>query len=402
LALSLLVRLAIALTAPRTLVLSDARFWESIGYRLATEHTFTDQTIYAPGYLALIGGVYSVTGRNLLALRLVEATISTGTVALVGGLGSAIFGPAAGLVAAALAAFHPVMLVLPVIQYAENLLMLLTALAFGSFVFAMRRPSAWRWTLAGMAFGLAMLTKPIMGAALPGLAIGAMVQARRARMPWLRPAALFALALTLTLVPWTVRNYRIHHCWFLVSTQGGTSFWAGNNLLATGASDVPPVVPQRLQERLDRCPDRVQKERVLYAEGWRFVREQPLRALRLYFVKMGALWSLFPQTSTHTVYTRRLGNLAQGMLSLLLFGGALIGLARLRPHGVPYLPLAVLSFTLVNSAFFMVMRYRMSFEVILLWLAGVGYAAVFDLQRRDAAARARSRPDPGVGTEPAR
>lgn len=377
LASALAVRLAVVITAPPVLMWPDGRFFESIGYRLATEHTYGDQTIYAPAYPTMIAAVYGVFGRSLIALRGVEALLSTGTVALVGAFGAALFGPAAGLVAAALAAVHPVMVVLPTTQYAENLILFASALAFAQFAFAVRKPTAGRWLLAGLLFGLLALIKPSAVALLPGLALGAVwVMARRSG-PWLRSGALFALAFAATLAPWILRNHRVHDRWFLVTTGGGRQFWMGNNPGATGATDVNPLVPAALLDSLYAHPER-EREAIYYREGWRFVRENPRRAIELYGSKMAGLWSLWPRTATRTVYSNRISEVAMGLCSLLLYAGTLIGLTRLGPYGVPFFPLAILSFTLMSSVFLMVMRYRMSVEVLLLWMAGVGIAWLID------------------------
>jgi 4-amino-4-deoxy-L-arabinose transferase-like glycosyltransferase len=383
-AVSLVLRLAVVFTAPRVLLWPDGRYYESIAYRLATEHTYGDQTIYAPAYPTLIATVYGVFGRSLIALRVVEAVLATATVALVGAFGFALFGPLAGLVAATLAAIHPVMVLLPTTQYAENLILFVSALAFGQFALAVRSASSGRWLLAGGLFGLLTLVKPNAVAFLPGLAAGAVLALARNGGPWLKAGTLFVLALAVTLAPWMVRNHRLHDRWFLVTTGGGRQFWLGNNADATGATNVNPTPPQWLVDSLYAHPDR-ERESVYYREGWRYVREHPGRALKLYVAKMAGLWSLSPRSATRTAYSNRISNAAMALCSLVLYVGALIGLFRLRPHNVPFFPLAILSFTLMSSAFLMVMRYRMSFEVLLLWMAGVGIGGL--VERSPAPAR---------------
>jgi hypothetical protein len=249
-------------------------------------------------------------------------------------------------------------------------------LAFGSFVAAVRRPTVRGWLVSGVLFGLLMLTKPNAVAFLPGLAVGAWWQLGRQRVPRVRWAAIFCLALAVTLLPWVARNHRVHGRWYLVTTGGGRQFWMGNNPAATGASNYNPAPPTWMWDTLYARRDQIEREGVYYREGWRFVREQPGRALQLYLAKMGALWALYPNPGTHTQYSTRVADLAQGLCSAVVFAGALVGLAQVGGYGIPFLPLAVLSFTLLNSAFLMVLRYRMSFEVILLWLAGIGYATL--------------------------
>jgi 4-amino-4-deoxy-L-arabinose transferase-like glycosyltransferase len=383
LGVALALRLAVVATAPPVLLWPDGRFFEAIGWQLASEGSYGDQTIYAPAYPTLIAAVYEVAGRNLLALRIVEAVLSTAAVGLVGAFGAALFGAPAALVAAALAAVHPVLVVLPITHYAENLIVLLGALALGLFGLAVRRPSAARWGAAGIAFGLLALTKPNLLTLLPGLAAGAFLVMSRSALARIGYAALFLVALAGTVAPWIVRNHGVHDRWFAITTGGGRQFWLGNNPQATGATDRNPTPPPDLVRRL-YAPGltTVDREGVYYREAWRWVRENPGTAFGLYLAKMAALWAPVPRTATRNAYTMRWADWAAGLSSVVIFAGALMGLSRLGRFGAWYLPLAIASFTLVNSAFMMVMRYRMSFEVALLWMAGIGYAALLGEGRR--------------------
>jgi hypothetical protein len=72
----------------------------------------------------------------------------------------------------------------------------------------------------------------------------------------------------------------------------------------------------------------------------------------------------------------------QGIMSVLVFLGALLSLSRWRQEPALW-PLAgaVVSFALVNAIFFASMRYRMAFEPCLLLMAGLGWAIA--LRRAD-------------------
>ncbi len=376
------LRLAFIATAPPRPAWPDARQFEALGARLAAGTPFGYESKAAPVYPYFIAGVYTLFGPSLPVLRVVEALLATATVALVGWVGMAIFSVEAGLIAAGLAALHPVMAFLPATQYSENLILFLTVPAFGAFAWAVRANAARAWVLAGAFFGVLTLAKPNAITFLPGLALGAWLELGRAQASRWKGVLCFALALAAVVLPWTVRNHRLYDHWFLVTTGGGRQFWYGNNPTATGASDDIPAPPQWMADSLRRSRSAPEREGLFYREGWRFVREHPARALRLYFVKMGALWALHPRTATHTRYSTAAADWAQGLCSIVVFSGAALGLLRLGPYGVSYFPLAVVSFTLLNSAFMMVMRYRMSFEAVLLWLAGVGYAGWLERGRR--------------------
>lgn len=383
LAAALVVRLAFVETAPRAIEWADGRTYERAGWMLATEHRYIDNVHVPPGYPFFIAAVYSATGRDLAALRRVEAVLGTGTVALVGGFGATLFGPAAGLLAAVLAAFHPLWAFLPSTQYTENLLLFVSTLAFGTFALALSRGSAWRWALAGVCFGVAMLVKPAMTGLLPGFALGSALRLRRegpARL--LRWGLAFAAAVAITLLPWMVRNHAHHGRWMLVSGGAGRSFYMGNNVNFTGETSIPPVFPDSLIRAVLAVRPAPDQDRVFYQAGWRFIRENPRRAAELYALRLRNLWALVARPSTRTSYTRAASDWALGLCNLLIFAGVLLGLPRVVRSGWSAFPLGVLSASLMVSFYYVVLRYRVSFEVLLVWMAAIGWWGWLEGRRR--------------------
>lgn len=375
LAAALVLRLAVVATAPPRLIWSDGRWYESIGWSLASRGTYGMETFYPPAYPTLIAGVYTVFGRDLTAVRVTDACVSTATVGLVGAIGTWLFAPAAGLLAAAFAAFHPVFALLPITHHVENLLVFVSTLAFGSLAWAVRAPSAGRWAAAGLAYALFLLCKPTVVAMLPGLAAGAaLTLARRRALRWTH-AAVFVLALAAGLAPWTLRNHRVHGAWYLVGTGGGVQLWRGNSDVATGSTTWNPMPTPAMMESLAVRPDPVSKDRFFVDLAVRWMREHPRRALELYLVKLGNLWALWPNTQTDSGYRGTAQNAVMAVCSLTLYAGTVLALATGAARGLGLFPLAMLSFSLIAPWALMVMRYRMSFEVLLLWLSAAGWVA---------------------------
>ncbi len=374
---ALLGRVAFVFLTPRSIAWPDGREFEAVARSLLEHGTYGLQTLRPPGYPTLIAGVYALFGVNLLALRLVESVLGTVAVAVVAHVGARLFGPRAGLIAAALMALHPVLAFLPSTQFSENTLVLLLTLAFGVTFWAWRGGGIARWALAGALFGLAALVRPNVVTLLPGLGIGLLFALRRAGRRWAAPALAAGAALALTVAPWVVRCHRVHGEWFFVATGGGRQFWFGNNPRATGATTSLTWFDDAQMDSLRRLPDDVARERWLYRQGMEFVRHEPGRAARLYLVKLGNLFALWPETFSRTGFINRWSRWSQGLASAVIFAGTLLALRRWRADPALW-PLAgaVASFALVNAVFFTVMRYRMAFEPCLLWMAGAGWAGV--------------------------
>jgi hypothetical protein len=390
---ALVPRLIFVLIAPNEWQFPDSREYEAVALSLYVQGTYGVFTLRPPGYPTLIAAVYSIFGPHLLALRLVEAALGVLTIGLIGLIGTRLFGRRAGLIAAAIAALHPVLAFLPTIQYSENTLMLFVVLGFGALFAAWRHGSMWRWALCGMVWGVALLIRPNSLFAAPGVALGLFLAFRRERRPLLRPALVCLAACALTVTPWIIRNHRVHGEWFFIATGGGRQFWTGNNPRAEADSRVAGFFPDSaMAAEMKRLPNEVEQERYYYRLAFAYVREHPRRAAVLYLRELRNLFALYPETRTR-IYITGLSRWAQGLASSVMFTGVLIALTRRRSDPRLWvLALPVLSFALGSSFFFAIMRYRMTVEACLLWMAGMGWDVA--LARWGPLAEPRTRPAP--------
>src|SRR5262249_40572938 len=112
----------------------------------------------------------------------------------------------------------------------ENLFVPLLALACWLLLRAGRRYSHWPLlVLAGLSLGFATLTRSFGLLLLP---IGAMYVFRGytgARRQRLFLATAFSIAFVAPIAPWTIRNARVMGAPVLVATNGGSTFYGGNN-----------------------------------------------------------------------------------------------------------------------------------------------------------------------------
>lgn len=370
---ALAVRLAFLLTAPAGIPWSDGRYYEQVGWRLASEHRYTGSQYIGPGYPFFIAGLYSLAGRNLFALRLTQVVLSTLGVALAGVLGSAMLSPAAGLLAMALLAFHPVIAFLPVTQYIEDLLVPVSILLFGGVTLAVRRPSVARAGALGALFGVFMLLKPVVIGFLPGLSLGAAIELRNSGRPRLRYAIVFGLALAAVLAPWTIRNALTEHRFILVSGGAEEFLWMANNDAVTGWEGGPPSVPQWLTDSLAVRPTLLEKNRYYGRLAMDYIRQHPGRAIERYAIRILNLWSPYPRTVTASAYRLPAADWAQGLYSAVLFFGVWLGLGAMMRSGRYAMLLGAGSYLLIAPIFITVLRYRMSFEIVLIWTAALGY-----------------------------
>ena len=89
-----------------------------------------------------------------------------------------------------------------------------------------------RAMLLGVVAGLSILVRAATLLFVPLSALWLIYKRR-----WITLAGL-ALGLVLVLTPWTIRNINFYGHFVLVASDGGVTFWTGNNKLATGEGDM--------------------------------------------------------------------------------------------------------------------------------------------------------------------
>jgi 4-amino-4-deoxy-L-arabinose transferase-like glycosyltransferase len=331
-----------------------------------------------PLYPALCALVYALTGHSYLALGIVQAALGAMLVWLLFAAGRRMGSETAGLAAAALAAVHP-----GLVAYTTKFdVFVLNAVFFVAVVIAClaytpARP--WRSAAAiGVAVGLCALSRGTIFVCLPVIGWWVWTHAHgRARGRVLQLALLLGCAAAVV-APWVIRNQVVHGRFML--TRSGTSlvFWLGNNphafsgsaTTATGAP-ILAAIPPSLREQL-RAADELGQQDLLRREAVAFVRAQPLAFVGRWLTKLGYFWWQSPQAGR--LYPTPLFRLYQafylGMMALVL-----LAVAVHRRHPETWLIAGIcLSIALVQSAYYVEGRHRLTIEPLLLLLAGQGLA----------------------------
>ena len=314
----------------------------------------------APIYPVLLAGIVRAAGMPpdgdaalLRSVRIVQAALGGALVWLVAWLAGRAAGPAAAAAAAWLAAVYPPLVWTPAYVWSETLF---SVLALGcAAVLSLERRTSPAHAAAGVLAGVAVLTRPAMLFFLP-LAAAWLAWRRE----W-RGAVLFALACTLVVLPWTVRNVREYGRFVLVASEGGITFWTGNHPLAVGEGDLA-ANPQLKRENVAlraRHPGLTPEalEPVYYREALRFIREHPARWAWL--VARKAFYAVVPVGPSYRLHSALyFGASVASYLAVLPFAlMGLVRLARARRLPAPLLLLAASSF-LVCLVFFPQERFR--------------------------------------------
>jgi 4-amino-4-deoxy-L-arabinose transferase-like glycosyltransferase len=188
----------------------------------------------APGFPFLLAGVFAAEGGRprYVPVYLLFCAIGAAACVLTCLATEELGGQKLGRIAGALSVVY-----LPHIYYAtefdtENLFVFCLALALWPFLRHLRTGSAWSLGIAGLALGYAVLVRPFALLLVPVfLAVLAwhIWSARRKAPMRLAMPLLLAAAVAAPVLPWTLRNYRAHHHFVAVATNGGSTFYGANN-----------------------------------------------------------------------------------------------------------------------------------------------------------------------------
>lgn len=359
-----------------------------------------DQLIFSfcpPLFSALIAALMRCFSNPGRALGLVQAALSSVTPLAIYGLTAKLARDRrAGLLAAAAVAVYPVFVLMATYPVPTSLNSMLLSLGLVATMALGERVSLPRAAVAGVLFGIGLLTRPFWLCLLPLLILWLWLNAEPGTR-LARPAVTLAACALLVAAPWIARNWIVEGRFVFVATYGGMEFWSCNNTFTTGTGQEvyadrmaeftgvprdpgsreivlprPFPLPPEVRTRLASL-DEVDLERALYRAGLAFIREHPDRWLDLLAAKLRGWWWLRENIGTgyDPIWLRYYRILYGGVLALAL-PGLVLSLREWRRWMLLYLTLGY--YTLAFVAYCVHTRYRWEIEPYLLVFAALTVA----------------------------
>ena len=207
-----------------------------------------------PAYPVFLAGVYKIGGVSVSRATMVQVILGGLTVLMLTVLAATILGWPRALIAGAIAAVYPAFVWLPRLLLSENLSLFLMLVSLGTIILYLRT-SRMGWIIVFgilcalntlvrggnlflpivVACGLLIIWLRNRGAATEGhpYKISALQESpsrfRRGGPPWpphvAAPLLVMTVAFVVTLLPWTIRNYRVFHHVIPVATQDGLTLY---------------------------------------------------------------------------------------------------------------------------------------------------------------------------------
>ena len=389
-----------------TVLMGDAREYDAWAQRIAGGDWIGSGVFYqAPLYPYFIGAVYSLFGRDLAALRVIQAMLGSASCALVAYAASRLFGTPAGAVAgAALALYAPAIFFDALLQKSVlDVLFVSAALALVAALDARPAPRPGAWLALGLVTAALALTRENALVLFPVVAAWAWYRL------WPQPrhaAAAMALAtagVLAGLAPVAIRNYAVGGGVYLTTSQLGPNFYIGNNQTADGT--YRPLRFGRGSAEFERLDATAIAER---AEGRRlepnevsrywlgraldFIVADPVAWLRLTGRKAALLLNRGEMLDTESQEAHAEWSWPLAVLQPLTHFGVLVPLAVLglwatwaERRRLWILYAVALTYAVSTVAFYVFARYRYPLVPILMVFAAAGVTNIAGLARPRAA-----------------
>ncbi len=349
-ALAVLLRVGFALAADHSLALGgDANKFRVTAAHVADGDGYTEEdpsgaivasSEHPPAFPAVLAAMDLVGLRSTAAQRVGVAVWSGLAVAIVAVLGRRLGSDRIGLVAAGIAAVHPLWIQPAGVLMSEALVLVLVPLLLLAAVTALERPVWWVFALVGLCGGALVLTRTESALTVAVVAVALLVLDRRRVGQRLASIAVVLACVAALVVPWMARNAaRVDS--FTVSTNLGATV-AGSYCDAT-FGDTPrfggwslncaiaPAVPFVLEAGDRRPPPRLVDDAGRTAAK-DFASEHRRQLPRVMLARVGRLWGVahsgsqlsFDVNEGRQVTAQRAGQYLHWVLLALAVMGAVV------------------------------------------------------------------------------
>lgn len=371
--------------------MEDGPEYDRIALNLLRNHEFSifpgyPTSFRPPLYPFFLSVIYLFFGHSYALVRIIQALLSSLSCFFLYLITRRVWNERAAILSGWLLALYPGSIYLSGRFLAETLFVLLFLSSIYTILHSQKSIGI---LLGGGLLGLSILTRSNFILFLPFLFLWLLLTHRR--RAFVRRGSFILLGLILVISPWTIRNYRIHHKFVLISTNGGATFFVGNNRSSEGGH-----LPGTWEEALGFKPDFVmlpsnfpmwrnlsetESERTFYSLAFSWIREDPGRFLGLLPLKFKRTWSPFTTSRVSTARKYRdLFALIFSLLLILAVFGFILSLRKWRLLFLIYSP--IITVTLTSLIFYGSTRMRSPSDPFLLIFSALGVERLIERLKR--------------------
>ncbi len=328
----------------------------------------------APVYPVFLYVIFILFGKNFTVIKILQSLISALLPLIMYGAGKRLFSEESARIAALLIAFYPPLFWGTGEFLSETIFTSVAMLGFYYLIDYMLNNKITRILPGAFWLVLAAHIKPVLLMVLPFIALWLWLRHGIKNKTGFIHAFIFGIAVLAFIIPWTARNLIAQEKFILIASEGGITFWTGNNSLAVGDGDMAanPQIKEmnnKLRKEYSHL-NPAELEEVYYKEAGKFIRENPLDFIVLLIKKGFYFW--FPVGRSMSLFSIRhqlVSHLSYFPVLLLAFLATLRLLKKKKLPALPYISMG--GNMLACVLFFPQERYRIPLvDPWLLVLAG--------------------------------
>lgn len=367
---ALLIRLVFSFLPVEPLS-ADEVYYESTAYSIYTGKGYSMNgkltANMCPGYSIFIAGIYTFFGINFLAVRIVQGVVDALMCGVVYLLGSRFINRETGLVAGFLSAAHYFFLKSMQILRPDTLQMFFIVLA--AFFWMRWRKTFLKRDVALMAlslsFGIMLKANLVFIPMLFVLieAVRFLKHKRPSFKVFLKNIIIFILFLSLPIIPWAVRNYKVFHAFVFFTTNYGKALYSSYSL--PEGKKIGIVPDDSVMAEAARIESEIEKNAFLIRKAKEYISRHKKEVLYLLPLKALFFWSPFDwETLTK-------GRGVYNFSTVFILPFFLSGIFLLRKKLLYLTPLVLpIAYLFLLGMFFQgIPRYRMAIEPFLILFA---------------------------------
>ncbi len=278
--IALIVRiLYILLHANSTTVTYDSAVYDSLALGIIERGEFYFEKMHSshpPLYPFFLAAIYKLFGHSFTLVRFIQSFLDALTCVLICLVSEKLtqskkWAWGAGI----FSAFYYGLIHMSAAILTESLFTFLFTLSIFLLI-DIEKNNYIKTALAGFVLGLTTLTRAIPLLMLFLIPAWLFVKYRLDVKSVLRNFIAVLLPFIITLIPWTVRNYKIHGVIVPINIEAGYAFWSSNNPYGLGINPFLQPETKELAKKYSSTLPEAEKDRKFFQEGLKFLKSQTL------------------------------------------------------------------------------------------------------------------------------
>lgn len=251
-------------------------------------------SFHEPFYSYFLAAVYYLFGHSYIVIKVMQGILGSVTCVIIFLISKRVFNLKVAVISALIACFYPAFVKSAGHLMTENLFTFIFIIAIFYLLKYTQKQDFHNLIFLGIALGIAALTRSVI-LFLPLLIILLFIKrdilSIRGFRKYILSVVVFILCFLLPIIPWTLRNWQVHHRFIPICTKGGLVLYSSyfpkdGKLYGFTTNDL-------ITEKAKLTGSEAEQSSFLFKETLKSIRNNPQRVLKLELLKIAYFWSPF-------------------------------------------------------------------------------------------------------------